>query len=483
MYSQAVVAAQQEKLQQALGKALPNGRLQALPVAHCRDMTRRLTPLWDPQKRQQVRPLSQDEQAFVANEQLLTKIDYRYWAERYCMIQRGGATLAPMYPLWESQELILAELARVEEARWHEGHPDGLLPNTLKGRQLGASTFFQSILAHRITTHTYFKALIASDVPENSGSQGLFGMLELVVANLPWWLKPSEVFHTKDKHIVFRTGSSIIVESGKSMKGGLQEEGGQKGNLGRSKTYAGGHLSELSTWERPQQIDDGLMPAIPISPRTFLAKESTAKGRYNWWHREWLVAEKGLGRSFNIFIPFYAERSKYWLPCPGGWIPTDDTLAFARRVQEKGPRYMHRSVTLSKEQLYWYERSRAAAVEKNELFKFLEEYPAEPEEAFQYSGRSIFPVMVIDRVEKQARPLKDLWTIAPHADLLADKDALMAELKLQQATDKQAIAAEQLRRQGTPVEGPQAQRVQPPPPPPDDEPAGPGEGELSEVAE
>jgi hypothetical protein len=452
MFHPIIIAAYQERLERQYAEALPGGRLERLPVETCLSWRRDLDRLWDPEARTPLRPLTQEEQVFVVNEQLLTAIDYPYWAQRYCVIQSEGQRLKPMYPLWESQELILAEVARMELVRQREGHPDGLLFNLLKGRQLGASTWTQSVLAHRTTTHAYVKSLIASDVPDNSGSQGLFGMLELVVANLPWWLKPGELFHNKDKHIVFRNGSSVIVESGKSMKGGLQEEGGQKGNIGRSKTYSTVHLSELSTWERPEQIDDGLMPAVPITPRTFMGRESTAKGRHNWWHMEWLLAEQGLGRCFNIFIPWYAERSKYWLPTPGAWIPSDDTLQFARRVQEKGPRYMRRAIALDPEQLYWYERKKLEAVEKGELFKFLEEYPAEPEEAFQYSGRSIFPIVVMDRLENQQRPLVDLLTVKPHLELIADQEAMITELQDEQRQMRATAAKAQTRAQDRVVE-------------------------------
>jgi hypothetical protein len=445
MYAAPVIAHRQEQLERALAAALPGGSLQRYPAEQCHAMVRQLEPLWDVDKGLQLRPFTQDEQEFVANEQLLSKIDYAYWAERYSTINADGQTLRPMYPLFESQTIILAELARQEELRWRNQHPDGLLFNILKGRQLGASSLCQSLLAHRATTHTYVKTLIASDVPDNSGSQGLFGMLERVVEHLPWWLKPRERFHTKDKHIVFANGSSVIVESGKSMKGGLTEEGGHKGNLGRSKTYSCAHLSELSTWERPDQIDDGLMPAIPQTPRTLMARESTAKGRHNWWHDEWLIADQGLGRCFNIFVPWYAERSKYWLPVPPLWIPSDDTLAFAKRVEEKGPRYMHRAITLAPEQLVWYEQRKAEAIKKGTLYKFLEEYPAEPEEAFQFSGRSIFSPETMDRLEKQARPLLDVWTVRPHAELLEDREQLVAELKADQIKDKVLLASERLR--------------------------------------
>jgi hypothetical protein len=446
MYSPVVVAAAQAKLEAVLGDLLPAGRLERYPPAYCHTMKAALDPIYDPEKRAQIRLLSQDEQAFVLNEQLLTKIDFAYAAERYIWINYEGQALRPMYPLWESQRLILSEIARVEEQHFNSAHPDGILGNILKGRQLGASTLCQSFLAHRVLTHGHVRTLIASDVPQNSGSEGLFGMLELVVEHWPWWLRPRERFHTKNHHYMWENDSRVVVESGKSMKGGLQEEGAEKGQIGRSKTYSAFHLSEITSWERPDQINSALLPAVPRTPRTFGMRESTAMGRYNYWHKEWLKAAAGKDpRFFNIFIPWYAESSKYWLPYPTAWIPSSDTLAFAARAAEHGPRYMHRSVSLSKEQLYWYEVTKAAAVLDETLYKFLSEYPSEPEEAFQHSGRSIFAVSVMDRIEKQTRPLADLWVVAPRADLLADADASRAEFleSQRQARDARQQALDQ----------------------------------------
>ncbi len=424
MYSVAVAASKLERLiASPLGAAFQatfGRRPTPLSVEEAQHWTRALAGVWDAKKQQRTRPLTQEEQAVIQSERMLTKVDYRYFAERYSYIIHPAKGLTSIFPLFTSQQLILDQIGKVEYERQQSGHPDGLLFNILKGRQLGASTLCQSILAHRVVTQTFTKGLIASDVPQNSGSAGLFGMLELTVAHIPWWLKPAEKYHTKDQHIVFTTNSSVIVESGKSMKGGLQDDGGSKGQIGRSKTYSIAHLSELSTWENAGQIDDALMPAIPMTPRTFMAKESTAKGRHNWWHKEWMTTQAGNGRSFNIFIPWYAERSKYWAPCPTGWIPPDSVLQYAARVATHGPRWMGQSeYRLSKEQLYWYHLQRRAAEDKGTLYKFLEEYPAEPEEAFQYSGRSIFTPAQIDYLRQRAKPARLVYRVLP-ATLIAD---------------------------------------------------------------
>lgn len=427
MYSPVVVAARlAQVLASPLGKAYQEqygGPPTPTPVDECQRWVRHLAGIYDVRKGGLSRALLPEEQQFITTERLLTKIDYRYFAERYSYIIHPAKGLTPISPLFTSQELILQAIGVEEQQRWETRHPDGLLCNILKGRQLGASTLCQSILAHRVTTQTYTKGLIASDVPQNSGSTGLFGMLELTVQHMPWWLKPAEKFHTKDQHIVFTTNSSVVVESGKSMKGALQDDGGSKGQMGRSKTYSVAHLSELSTWENPGQIDDALMPAIPATPRTFMAKESTAKGRFNWWHKEWLATAAGHGRSFNIFIPWYAERSKYWAPYPADWIPDETILQYAERVAVHGPRWMRQpSYRLTKEQLYWYFLQRRAAEIKGTLYKFLEEYPAEPEEAFQYSGRSIFTPEQLDRLRGIAKAPRVIYRVLPNTMITQLRD-------------------------------------------------------------
>lgn len=279
------------------------------------------------------------------------------------------------------------------------------------------STLCASLGTHRVTTHTHVRALLASDVPDNSGSEGLFGMYERFLTHLPWWLTPRQQFHTKNQHVIFENGSALLVESGKSMKGGLADEGGTKGNLGRSKTFSVVHLTELSTWERPEQIDDGLMPAVPRTPRTLGMKESTAKGRHNWHHEDWLASVRGRGRFLPIFIPWYAEPSKYWLPVPLGWVPLDSTTQHAMLAEREGPKWLGHPVRLTREQLYWYEQTRLDYTEKRKLSKFLEEFAHDPEACFQSSGRSIFGIEDLQYLDSLAKPPIDVWSVNPAREL------------------------------------------------------------------
>jgi hypothetical protein len=51
------------------------------------------------------------------------------------------------------------------------------------------------------------------------------------------------------------------------------------------------------------------------------------------------------------------------------------------------------------------------------LGDFLQEYPADDEEAFQMSGRSIFGVKTIERIRNQARPVCGVVEIQPNRQL------------------------------------------------------------------
>lgn len=356
--------------------------------------------------------------------------NYVVWGYASKNCNSEGQGLKRLFPLWESQTLVLDRMAQIQRDRTTAGHPDGLLVNILKARQLGVSTLGASLVTHRATTHTHVRALLASDVPDNSGSEGLFGMYERLIAHLPWYLKPREQFHAKNQHVIFENGSALLVESGKSMKGGLTEEGGAKGNLGRSKTFSVVHLTELSTWERPEQIDDGLMPAVPRSPRTLGIEESTAKGRHNWHHEDWLAAVRGRSRFSPVFIPWYAEQTKYWLPAPIDWAPLESTVAHAKKATAEGPKWLGRPVRLTRQQLYWYEQTRALYQEKGKLAKFLEEYAADPEECFQHSGRSIFSIDDLQYLDKLAKPPIDVWMVNPAKDLSTLRASELAQIRL-----------------------------------------------------
>ncbi|HEY6415608.1 MAG TPA: hypothetical protein VIX41_05210, partial [Acidimicrobiales bacterium] len=303
------------------------------------------------------------------------------------------------------------------------GSPDGLLLNILKARQLGVSTLSESLVAHRICTRAHIRALSGADVEDQAGY--LFRMVVRIYDQLPWFLKPGQVYFTKNRELSLANHCYLKTAWGKSTRGALQAVSGTegtKGAIGRGQTYSCVHISELPTWENPEQLDTALLPAIPVSRETLVLYEATAEFAGDWWHTHWLATAEGVGRFHNIFIPWSAEPKKYSYPAPLDWTPASTTLAHAAKCERDSPKWFGgRTTTLTRDQLYWYERTRRFYEAKGQLYKFLKEYPADDQECFQYAGRSIFTLEQLEAIDRAGsrRPLQDVWAVEPALDLAA----------------------------------------------------------------
>ncbi len=149
--------------------------------------------------------------------------------------------------------------------------------------------------------------------------------------------------------------------------------------------------------------------------------EATAEHAGDWWHLHWLASKEGVGRFTNIFVPVYAEPTKYSLPAPVDWIPQSSTLAWATKCERTSTQWYPSAVTLTRDQLYWYETTRAFYEKKNDLGTFLKEYCADDLECFQYSGKSIFSFSQLDQIDQAGsrRPLLDVWRVEPAREIAA----------------------------------------------------------------
>jgi len=372
---------------------------------------------------ERIRPLTQEEQRFVGSCQLRVIYDFPYFAERFCWIDDAGHGLRRLSPLWESQQLVLDQLARLEMANVTSGSPDGLLLNILKARQLGVSTLSEALVAHRICTRKHIRALSGADVEDQAGY--LFRMVVRLYDALPWFLRPGRVYFTKNRELTLSNESFLKTAWGKSTRGALQAvsgEEGSKGAIGRGQTYSVVHISELPTWENPEQLDTALLPAIPYAADTLVLYEATAEHAGDWWHTHWLASGRGEGRFRNIFIPWSAEPSKYALPPPEGWSPSPSTLKHAEKCERDSPRWFGgKTVRLTRAQLFWYETTRRFYESKGQLYKFLKEYPADDQECFQYAGRSIFTFDQIEAIDRAGsrRKLLDVWAVEPALEIAA----------------------------------------------------------------
>ncbi len=373
-----------------------------------------LEKIYDPLTGNLTISLPSEAESFIRNEINRCKVDFLYWATRYAKLKSKNMELVRLAPT-AVQTLLLDKIANAELDAITNKTGDGIIFMVLKARQLGVSTISEMIIAHRVFFYANTTALVAADVEDRT--QNLYEMLMRVMDNLPWWMKPRSVdpkrdYRVKNKLITFADQDSIIrMGSSKNLQGG--DSGQDKGSMGTGQTLPLVHLSELALWENPWQIDDALMPSIPMGARTFAIFESTAKGRGNWWHEKWEDAKRGLGRRRPLFIPWYTDPDTYKLPAPSDWTPSERSLAHAERVKETSSRWVDKTIILSKDQLYWWEKTRAEYVSGRVLHKFLAEYTADDLESFQNSAIGVFPSEMIDDMRQSAAKLPTLVEVRP----------------------------------------------------------------------
>jgi hypothetical protein len=419
MYHPDVIAARAAVATRQFGHLFPNRQIPWYSVRDSAALTAQVMAAAD-EHGTPTRALVEEEQDFIGASRLRVMFDFPYFAERFCWIDMEGHGLRRLSPFWESQQLVLDQLGRIEQANQAAGSPDGLLLNILKARQLGVSTFSEALVAHRLVTRAHIRALSGADVEDQAGY--LFRMVVRIYDQLPWFLKPGKVYFNKNRELSLANQSFLKTAWGKSTRGALQTVSGaegSKGSIGRGQTYSVVHISELPTWENPEQLDTALLPAIPYASDTLVLYEATAEFAGDWWHKHWLASGAGEGRFRNIFIPWCAEPEKYSLPAPVDWTPKVSTTAHAEKCARDSPKWFAgRTVTLTRDQCYWYEKTRGFYESKGQLYKFLKEYPADDLECFQYAGRSVFTLEQLEAIDQAgSRKLLDVWAVEPAIEI------------------------------------------------------------------
>jgi len=167
--------------------------------------------------------------------------------------------------------------------------------------------------------------------------------------------------------------------------------------FGVGSQYDINHNTEVSRWPYPKAIEIDLEPTLPQHPYTLSIQETTPYGFENWWYHFSEKVRKGkLPRWAYLFIPFYAEPKKYRRHPSDSWRPNQATLDMAYKVYTTSKEFVGKQVTLSREQLYWWESSYNEAMEKNSLNLFLSNYSITPEQSFQHTTISAINAVTLD---------------------------------------------------------------------------------------
>lgn len=160
-------------------------------------------------------------------------------------------------------------------------------------------------------------------------------------------------------------------------------------DAGRSGTFHFLHCSEVAFWETAEDTMLSLLQAVPTSPGTFVALESTANGVGNWFHKEWLKAKAHETEYVPLFFPWYAYSN--YRASAIGMPPAPLPLDSEERTLL--------AIGLDKDQLGW----RRWAIRNlcgGDIRKFMQEYPANEVEAFLASGSNMFEMGYLKRLYK-----------------------------------------------------------------------------------
>lgn len=376
MYSRKIVNANRALLESRLGFALKE---YSLPDVE--DMEWRMKDIvWDADTSAPSRPLSEEEQRYIVSSLHLSKIDFRYWMQRYCKLQTDDKRLLPLIP-WPSQELLLKVFEEEEEKIMaREGYAK-IRAILLKSRQVGGTAISEALIAHMAFLNPRTQAVIGSDHPDPSLQ--LWQVLLRMYDNLPGWMKPHRDAKVKATNLhLDRIESDVVVGSGN-----------QKTTLGQGMNIDAVHLTEVSTWDFPDYIDEDLMPAFNSSRKhhSFIVLESTGSGaKGNWFHDQFETARKGTSQFRPIFIAWYHRP---------GWRQSDEGMTFVQETLEMAERVKRESgYELDRRQLAFYQATRQDYESKDKLDKFYQEHPSTIEEAFQTGLRSVFSITLRSKV-------------------------------------------------------------------------------------
>lgn len=237
----------------------------------------------------------------------------------------------------------------------------------LKARQLGISTITEALLFNMAFLFEGYRVLVvAHEIP---ASQNLLAMTHRYWDNYPFRRLYTPKSLSKNDIGWLENGSNIKVATA-----------GNKA-VGRSATIHGLHASEVAFWPEPKTAMLGLRQTIPDTEGTVIVLESTANGVGDYFHEQWLAAEDGDTEYTPLFLPWW-EHPEYRASAIGLDYQPITTLTDEERVL--------RRMGIDDDRLAW---RRWAIVNKcqNDALKFMQEYPATPEEAFLASGQNVFP--------------------------------------------------------------------------------------------
>lgn len=291
--------------------------------------------------------LNSDDIAFLAN-------DFEAFAKTSLYIRTKHGSIE-RFEFNKAQKYIHTKL---EDQKRRTGKVRALI---LKGRQQGCSTYVGARGYHKAIFGQGQRIFILAH--RDDATNNLFAMVKRYLDNTPEGAKPN----TKQNSAKSLSFEDVDSSYGVGTSGG--------GTVGRSDTVQFLHGSEVGFWENTDEISSGIMQTVSDAEDTEIILESTANGMGNMFHKMCMKALRGESEYELIFIPWYWQ-DEYRAKVPDDYRPT---------AEEKE---LQQQYGLDDAQIMW-RRNKIATLAGGE-WQFKQEYPNNPQEAFQVSGEDSF---------------------------------------------------------------------------------------------
>lgn len=280
--------------------------------------------------------------------------DFSFYSKFYLKIRTKAGTIEPL--IFNYSQTKLHE--RIEIQKRQTGRVRMLI---LKARQQGFSTYVAGRFYHHTTRFPGKATFILSH--EADTTEKLFQIVERYHKNCPDAGKmPTDIANRRR-----------MVFSGINSEYFVGTAGNE--NVGRGGTIQHLHASEAAFYPDGAGFSKGLLQSVPDLQGTEVIIESTANGMDELFYKMCMDAQEGRG-DYELFFSPWFWQVEYRKELPEDFTPTPQEEQLAEVYG------------LDWEQIYW-RRNKIEGAFKGDLKSFMQEYPANVEEAFISSGDSL----------------------------------------------------------------------------------------------
>lgn len=337
---------------------------------------------------------------------LRLKYDFEFWAFSCVEIKpKGKSEMAP-FKLRSAQRKLLKEL---ENLRVNDKPIWFIL---LKARQWGGSTLIQIYMAWIQLIHMKrWHSLIVGDV--ESQALNVRSMYTNLIEKYPDDVQELNItpFENSSKNKIIKERGCVI------NLGSMQQPDGI-----RSADINMAHLTEVGLWKKtqgksPEDLVQSIQGTIPNIPYSLYAIESTAKGVGNFFHTSWMNANSDDKESNNQLTPVFVawfEIEDYFTEFEN----ENEKIEFIQSLNGYEMSLWLKGATL--EGINWY-RFKLASMDGNH-WRMKSEFPSDPIEAFQSSGRRAFSQEYVTMLRSTVKKPEYVGDIFP--DNVKGKEAL-----------------------------------------------------------